>query len=103
MKIVSETSKVELARRKSMPAVSWAFRAFAANIMRVTRGAGNAHESGAQALKLVEELRVYREKVGHFPGPDEIADVLSPERDPEVMARMSAENRLQIYAERQII
>lgn len=77
MKLVSENSEAELAKRQADDAkreaeeeVGFAIRELAANLMRMTRGAGKPHESGTQANNLVKAYLAYKETVGHWPPSD---------------------------------
>lgn len=103
MRIVSENSDADLARERAIRQVDWALRDLTANLMRVTRGAGKPYEIGRQAQDFITALIEYRDTVGHFPPSDELASLLTIERDPEVMARMNDDNLAQIYAEQEII
>jgi hypothetical protein len=66
-------------------------------------GAGKPYELGRQAQAFVETLVAYRDAVGFFPSPEELASALSVERDREFMEGMTPENRAQIYAEQAIV
>lgn len=110
MRVVSENSDQEIARRKAGAArqeageiVGSGLRELAANIMRVTRGAGKPWEIGRQAQALINDMIAYSEVVGHYPSSEEISQALSLELDPEVRARMSDENMVEIRAEQKIV
>jgi hypothetical protein len=110
MRVVSENSEQELARRKAEAAreeaaevVGAMLRELAANIMRVTRGAGKPWEIGRQTGALINSMVEYREAVGHYPSSEEISNALSLDLDPEVRARMSQENMMEIYARQRIV
>jgi hypothetical protein len=77
MEVVSDDSEAELARREAMLKVRWALREIAANLMRITRGAGKSWEVGRQARELVNMLVAHREACGHLPASDEITAALS--------------------------
>jgi len=79
MKLVSENSEAELARRQAIDKVRLALRELAANLMRIVRGDGKPWEVGQQAQELVNTLVAYREACGHMPDPDEITAALSIE------------------------
>jgi len=79
MKVVSENSEAELARREATLKMRWVLRELAANLMRITRGAGEPWEVGRQTQELVNTLVAHREACGHMPGSEEIAAALAIE------------------------
>lgn len=100
MSVIQEDSEKELVHRKAEAAregavdeVGSRLRDLAANMLRVIRGAGKPWEIGGQAQAVIESMIEYREVVGHFPSSEEVASALDIERDPEWMARASAETR----------
>ena len=100
MEVVSEnTPEAVAARRKQLEIedakdlVQWALRDLAANILRVTRGAGKSYELGQQAQYFVECLIAYRQVVGCYPASWDLDAMLGVEKDQEVVARMNDENR----------
>jgi hypothetical protein len=103
MRIVSENSEADLAHQRAMAPVDWALRDLAANLMRVTRGAGRPHYVGRQAQALVEALSEYRDAIGYFPSPEEIANALAIERSPERIEQMSDEEFDLFRAEHAIV
>lgn len=75
----------------------------AANMIRVTRGAGKPQEIMSQAAALVRAFVAYHEAFGHHPMADDLANMLSVEADPETLGRMRAENADRADAEQRII
>lgn len=73
MPVVSENSDQAIA----LSQVQWALHELAANLMRITRGAGT------QAKRLLEVAAAYRDVVGHLPGSDELAGAIRLARDRE--------------------
>lgn len=63
--------------QRELDQVSWALRNLAANLLRVTRGAGKADEIGLQAKAVVDAFLAYREVAGHFPSPYDLEEILS--------------------------
>jgi hypothetical protein len=103
MRIVSENSEADLARRRAMAPVDWALRDLTANLMRITRGAGRPYEIGRQAQALVDALIEFRDATGVYPSPDEISDTLAIGRGPEDLEKISDDHLDEIFAERAII
>jgi len=92
MRVVTENTDADLARQRATVEVRWTLRELTANLLRVIRGAGKPHEIGLQAQALVETYVKYREVVGHFPPPEEFSQLLSVDRDREMLARCSEES-----------
>jgi hypothetical protein len=84
MKVISESSELEIAHQRAMPHVEWALRELAANLIRVTRGAGAPQSIGRQAQELIDNLVAYRDAVGHLPDPDQIASALDVDKTREI-------------------
>jgi hypothetical protein len=103
MRIVSENSEADLARRRAMAPVDWALRDLTANLMRVTRGAGRPNQIGRQAQALVDAMIEFRDATGVHPSPDEISDALAIGRGPEDLEKISDDHFDEIFAERAII
>lgn len=81
MKVVSENSKEELARRRKYPAVEWALKDLAANLMRVARGSGEPQRIYAQCFKLIEAMSDYSKEVGTWPSSHHLQASLDCQRD----------------------
>jgi hypothetical protein len=103
MRVVSENSEAEIARQRAWSEVESHLRELAANFMRVTRGAGKPWEIGRQAQSLINAMQEHWDAVGHYPGSEAISNALSLDLDPDVRARMSAENMVEIYARQKIV
>jgi hypothetical protein len=86
-----------------MAKVEWAVRQLTANLLRVTRGAGNAWEIGKQAQGLIEALIEYREVTGAYPSSYEITDALAIWRKQADLESISDDRFDEISAEEAII
>lgn len=73
MKIVSEQSEEDFARRRAVEGLSWPLRTLAANMLRVVRGAGRPWELPQQMAAVLTACEEYREAVGSYPSSDEIS------------------------------
>ena len=102
MEVVSE-NKVDLSRQRALSEVSWALRDTASNLLRVIRGAGKPHEIGQQAQTLLQAFVSYQEITGMLPPAYELAEILSVERDPQVMGRLEGQALDRAYAEQRVI
>ncbi|KRA80308.1 hypothetical protein [Altererythrobacter sp. Root672] len=79
MRLVSDNPNLE--RDKEVEWVKdglrWHLRELAANLMRITRGAGKPHEVGSQVVEVLQVLNDYREVVGAYPTAWEIQNALA--------------------------
>lgn len=64
MKVVSENSEAEIARRRAQAETEEALAELAANILRVIRGAGKPHELPMQATRFVRGVLAHRDAGG---------------------------------------
>jgi hypothetical protein len=103
MRIVAENSEADLARERATEEVRWALQDMAANLLRVVRGAGRPHEVGLQAGRLIEALAAYREVAGMFPHAYDLTRFLSVNRDEEMLARCSKDERARAYEEERVV
>lgn len=92
MKIVSERSAEEIEadkkarhQERALADFDRALVALTVNMLRVTRGAGKAHEIGRQAGNLLQAMEAHWDAFGWYPGEAEFHHALHPprERDPE--------------------
>lgn len=67
MHVVSEKSAADVAKDRALEDVSWSLRNLAANLIRVTRGAGKSYEITTQVRELVDALVGFQETAGHLP------------------------------------
>ena len=77
MEVVSENSEAEIARMEALSRVEGKLRDLAGNILRVVRGAGEAHEIPRQAQSFIDALVDYQTAIGRLPPSDVIAKTLS--------------------------
>jgi hypothetical protein len=103
MRIDSENSEVEIARRHALRQVEQTLRELTANLIRVTRGAGKPYEIEAQAQSFLAALADYNETTGKFPSNYELANALTLERYVERIGRMPGWYRLERDAKREVI
>lgn len=71
-RLVAANDEREIRRHRAQEVVEEAFERLAANMLRVIRGAGQAHYLAQQCLGVVEACRAYHEAVGHWPPAHEI-------------------------------
>lgn len=83
MRIVSETSAAELAKRAAEHGVSQALKQMAANLLRVIRGAGRPYQVGFDLAECVQAFTAYEAAFGHFPSDVSIARALDPGKSEE--------------------
>lgn len=92
MKLVSETSeedRAKVAAERAQSAARWEFegslRLLTANLIRVTRGAGDGYKIGKQTSELLEAAQQYRDAFGHWPSDADYSRALhhTEDRDPE--------------------
>jgi hypothetical protein len=77
LRIVSENSPEDIRRRISAEQVVEPLRRLTANLMRITRGAGNAHELPYQLSALALSLSAYHDAHGAYPAAHELQSILS--------------------------
>jgi hypothetical protein len=103
MKIASENSETDLARRFALQKIDGALRNLAANVLRVIRGGGKSWEIPEQAQDLVKALADYETAVGHLPHSDDLDSMLSVSRDPDRLGGMEDEVLEKLEDEESII
>lgn len=81
MKVVSQNSTQDLDRRKALQDTEQALRRLAANLIRVTRGSGDAFRIFEQAADLVVAMRAYYDVAGHFPSDGDLTAALNTEEE----------------------
>lgn len=88
MRIVSSNSAADIACHRAKDRVAEALRELAANMLRVTRGAGRSYELKAQAEALTKAMQDHWDACGVWPSSDELDRALSiaQERDLEALS-----------------
>lgn len=88
IRIVSSNSAADIARQRALEDQQRALdelkrplREFAANILRVMRGAGKAHEIPHQMTRLLELYDKHFASLRRYPHEQEIKDILDPGRE----------------------
>lgn len=76
MRVVSENSAQDIAKRRADDELRWSLRELAANMMRVVRGTGKPHEIGSQIFGLTEAFQAYKNVAGTWPSSDLIGEAL---------------------------
>ncbi|MCJ2049656.1 hypothetical protein [Methylobacterium sp. J-070] len=79
MRVVSERSEAEIRTYETQTEVRFALRRLAANIMRVTRGAGSSAELGKQMVVCLDAMDAYRDAAGHGVPSWDLDQMLNPE------------------------
>lgn len=101
--VVSTRTPKEIAQERLGLNVRWQLRELAANLMRVTRGAGKAYMIGRQCAELLEAYDEYFNQVGHYPSDHELATMLDPIDDDEFLDALDDENREMEIAQREMV
>ena len=70
MRVVSENSEKDIERHRLENEITYSMQELAANLMRITRGAGKPYDVGKRAAKLVRLMVEYHENAGHCPSSD---------------------------------
>lgn len=81
MRLVSNNSGDELTRRKALRDLGVALRKLAANVLRISRGAGKPYELGLDLAECVDGYRAYHDAHGFYPLEHELARMLDYERE----------------------
>lgn len=81
MRLVSNNSGGDLTRRKARRDLGIALRKLAANILRISRGAGKPYELGIEIAQCVDGYQSYHDAHGFYPPEHEIARMLDYERE----------------------
>jgi hypothetical protein len=103
MHIVSENSKVDIARERAEWQVDASLRNLAANILRVIRGAGRPWEIPEQAQSYINALVDYQAATGHLPLSASAENSLSIDLDQERLGDAEDEYRQKVEARETII
>lgn len=112
LRIVSETSDVEIRRKEALEEVDLALRELTANLMRIVRGAGKSYEVFRQINRCRAAFLQYHEASGCLPSSSEIDRLLAIRRkadelykcaDEQSHARWSADGTFMIAAAEDII
>jgi len=77
VKLVVENDPAEVKRRREFHNLRFFLIKLAANMLRVSRGAGRPSDVGEQCLAVLQSFEKYREEVGQYPLPQDIADALN--------------------------
>lgn len=105
MQVVSERSEAEIQTHAAEAKVRHALRVLAANIMRITRGAGASEKLGMQMVACLDAMVEYRDAAGHGVPSWVLNQMLDPDKaqaefrpwarqDEADMARWEAEGTL---------
>jgi hypothetical protein len=87
MKLVSENSAADLARRRGLRQVHQALQEMTANLMRISRGGGKPQELVRHVEMFAGALVAYHEGTGEAVPAEEFAAALSVSTDPEFVAQ----------------
>ncbi|CAD7044637.1 hypothetical protein REJC140_03846 [Pseudorhizobium endolithicum] len=77
LRIAATNDPKRIDRRRGLEELQWPLKELAANLIRVTRGAGRPEELGAQCKAVVEAYSSFRAVSGSWPTAAEISDILS--------------------------
>ncbi len=67
LKLVNENSKAEVDREWARARIRWPMKELAANLIRVTRGAGRVYDLPRQMVDVLEAMEAYRDVAGCYP------------------------------------
>lgn len=73
--VANDQSGIDKARAKE--AIEWPLRELAANVMRISRGAGKPYEILEDCIKVVQRFQQYREVHGVWPSSSEVQEILN--------------------------
>lgn len=80
MRIVSENSDADLAKRQAELQLGFELREMAANLLRIVRGAGRPGDLRKQLLKCLQAYEAHGQASGYYPMPEVIARMLDADR-----------------------
>ena len=103
MRLVSENSEADLAKREKLDEVERRFVDLASNVLRVVRGAGKPGDIGDQASALAWAYIEFEKVAGHYPFPEHIAEAANIAPTHDQLSKMSPENYEEVASEHQII
>lgn len=93
----------DAARQRANENLRWPLRDLAANLMRITRGAGKPYHLVNEINAVVSALNSYKEAFGHFPDSDTLRQTLNISLDEEKEDRLSDRALLWFYAEEKMM
>ena len=93
MRLVISNSEAEVVHKRELGAIHATLRDLAANLLRVTRGAGRPYELANQAVAFVNACVAFREATGAYPMADEIAAALDLNDEPEWIRELEGTER----------
>lgn len=79
LKLVAENDQKTVDKNWVMADVGFHLRELTANLLRVSRGAGKAHDIGHQCAKLIGAFQAYHKEVGHWPPSWDLKEAISKE------------------------
>jgi len=103
MRTTAENFTPDLAHRRAVEDVSRALRDLTSNLMRVARGAGKPHDIHRQTQALIEAFAAYREATGAVVPSEDLAAILSVERDSQMICHVSGLALERLYAEQAVV
>lgn len=110
MRIVSENSEADIKRReaehrrdRSGQQMRLALRHLAANLMRITRGAGAPEDLVPQMVEFLEAFNAYGDAAGIPPSPFTIREMLDTSIDNDTLVEMSYPEQTKIDGEEAIL
>lgn len=80
MRVVSENSDEEIAKRQAERQLGFELREMAANLLRVIRGAGRPGDLRKQLLQCLQTYEAHGEASGYYPMPEVVARMLDAEK-----------------------
>lgn len=98
MELISERSEKEIAADRALSQADEALRRLAANIMRITAGAGKSYDLLREASAFITACVAYGDAVGDLPSDCHLDEVLRPPRYPEYWDRLDDENKREVRA-----
>ncbi|GKX35283.1 MAG: hypothetical protein MnENMB40S_29010 [Rhizobiaceae bacterium MnEN-MB40S] len=75
--VVSENSAQAINKERAQHKLDRPLRNLAANIMRVSRGAGEPYEIVHQCVDFLQKVQEYQDKIGRLPDPEFLSSTLS--------------------------
>lgn len=82
LRVAAENDRSVLDHERARRDIEWPLRNLAANMMRISRGAGAPYEVGRQCQDVVESFVAYWKRCGVWPSSEEVSEILSFRESP---------------------
>ncbi|EHM02027.1 hypothetical protein HMPREF9946_01545 [Acetobacteraceae bacterium AT-5844] len=103
MHLVAENTPEQIRERELLDRLRWALRELAANLMRITRGAGKPYDVVDQIASLITIVADYQKLTGRAVPMEAFSDALVIQRDWDGLAEISDGARERLRATEQVV